>query len=480
MTAIRWRLGGRDLALAWLTGSGVAAIVAASVVASPRAGIAGGVLLAAVLGLSVADPRRVLLGVAVADIALQWDINLGWNDAAAAVGAVGGLNLSVTTLVLGGLLVLWWWDRRPGGPGAPALGWGAAAPLLVFVGAETVSLVAAQDRTLGAYELVLLVQCLVLFAYVAGTVRTSGDVRFLLDALTAVLLVEALLIMTFAVTGADAHAIGLDTHADEQITTNGSFVRLGGTVGSPNTAAGFLGLLIPIALANALLPDGSRRRLGATAAACGLVALVLTGSRGGWVAFGIGCVVLAAGGSQLGLLPPGRIVAAALVVAAIAVPFAGWIDARLTQNDRGSASSRVSMSRLAFDMARDHPVFGIGVNNVGIRIPDYKGPEFAGQFVYTIHNRYLLALAEAGPVALLALLWFIAATLARAWRAVRAADPVVAVAGLGVLAAVCAQAVHMSVDIFQSRPQTQGFWLVAGLGAALAAMAARPGAGRAG
>jgi hypothetical protein len=56
----------------------------------------------------------------------------------------------------------------------------------------------------------------------------------------------------------------------------------------------------------------------------------------------------------------------------------------------------------------------------------------------------------------------------------RAADEVVAVAGHGVHAAVSAQAVHMSVDIFQSRPQTQGLWLVAGLGASLAAMAARP------
>ena len=473
MSAIGRRLDGREAALAGATGAAVAAIVGATTVSGPRAGIALGMLLAAALGLSIADPRRVLLAVAVVDVALQWDKNLGWNDAAAAVGAVGGLNLSATTLALGGLFVLWWWDRRPGGPGAPALGWRAAAPLIVFVGAEAFSLVAAQDRTLGGYELVMLVQCLLLFAYVAGTVRTPEDVRFLLDLLCAVLLFEALLIVAFAVTGVDAQAIGLDTRADEQITTNGSFVRVGGTVGSPNTAAGFLGLLIPLALARSLLP-GDGRRIGAAAAAFGLVALLLTGSRGGWVAFGVGCAVLAAGGLYLRLLPAGRIAVAALVVAVIALPFGGWIGARLTDNDRGSASSRVSMSRLAVDMARDHPVLGIGVNNVGIRISDYAGPEFAGQFLYTIHNRYLLALAEAGPLALAALVWFLVATLLGARRAMRAADPVVAVAGLGVLAAVSAQAVHMSVDIFQSRPQTQGLWLVAGLGAALAAMAAAP------
>ena len=89
---------------------------------------------------------------------------------------------------------------------------------------KTQVVVSAQNRMLGGYELVLLIQCLVLFVYVAGTVRTRDEVRFLLDALTGVLLFEALLIMAFAVTGVDAHSVGLDTHVDEQITTSGSFV----------------------------------------------------------------------------------------------------------------------------------------------------------------------------------------------------------------------------------------------------------------
>jgi O-antigen ligase len=129
------------------------------------------------------------------------------------------------------------------------------------------------------------------------------------------------------------------------------------------------------------------------------------------------------------------------------------------------------MAQLAWNMIEDHPLLGVGVNNVGVRIPDYKGPEFAGHFLYTIHNRYLLAWAEAGIGAAIALVWFLLATLGRAARAARAVDPLVAATGLAIGGAVAAQAVHMSVDIFQSRPQTQGLWLVAGLAAALGVVA---------
>jgi putative inorganic carbon (HCO3(-)) transporter len=446
MSTLRSRRVHEELPLAGATGMLAGSLVFATAVVPPRWAMLGLVAAAGVCVIAaVGDARRVLLALAILDVPLQWDINFGYREDAAEIGALGGLNVSITTMALLGLYTLWWWKRRP------ELRWRPAAPLLAFVGIEALSLTVARDRGLGAYEVVMLVQTLALFVYVASTVRTPADVRFLVTMLCGALLVEALIIVALGVAGGGA--------------------RLGGTVGSPNTAASFLGLVIPLALAHSLAP-GPRalRLLGAVAAGTGLIALIMTGSRGGWLGFVISFAVLALGGARLGLVRARGVAVAALVLALLAVPFANVIEARVTSDDRGSAESRVSMAHLAWDIIEDHPLLGVGANNVGGRIADYQGPEFAGQFLYTIHNRYLLAWAEAGVGAALALVWFLLATLARAGRATRAADPLVAASGVAIAAAVAAQAVHMSVDIFQSRPQTQGLWLVAGLAAAVAAM----------
>src|SRR5690606_7843021 len=71
--------------------------------------------------------------------------------------------------------------------------------------------------------------------------------------------------------------------------------RVGGTVGSPNSAAAYLSLLIPFCLALATTPINRLMRLLALAAGVlGSIALILTRSRGGWIAFGIAVVLFLA------------------------------------------------------------------------------------------------------------------------------------------------------------------------------------------
>src|SRR5439155_18314025 len=82
---------------------------------------------------------------------------------------------------------------------------------------------------------------------------------------------------------------------------------------------------------------------------------------------------------------------------------------------------------------------------------------------YTVHNKYLLVWSEAGIGALLAFLWFLGSTLRRGWSLWRRDDPLLSPLALGLTAGIIGQTVHMSVDIFQSRPQIQLLWLVAGL-----------------
>ena len=100
------------------------------------------------------------LRVVLLDIPLHWDVNLGWRPEAAAVGAVGGIGISATTLALCGLYALWIAERTAGRT-HPLRLW-PALPLVAYVGVTALSLIVAEDRQLGLFELVLLLQTLLL------------------------------------------------------------------------------------------------------------------------------------------------------------------------------------------------------------------------------------------------------------------------------------------------------------------------------
>jgi hypothetical protein len=91
------------------------------------------------------------------------------------------------------------------------------------------------------------------------------------------------------------------------------------------------------------------------------------------------------------------------------------------------------------------------------------GPEFSRSWIYTVHDKYLLVWAGSGIGALLAFVWFLVATVRRGLLASRSADPVLAAIAIALTGAVIGQMVHMTVELFQSRPQVQLLWVIAGL-----------------
>jgi O-antigen ligase len=119
--------------------------------------------------------------------------------------------------------------------------------------------------------------------------------------------------------------------------------------------------------------------------------------------------------------------------------------------------------QLAWSIIKDHPVFGVGANNFALVIPQYTTPAIANVWLYTVHNNYLLVWAETGVVGLGAFIAFLLVTVGRGWRVWRVRDRVLSPLALGLAAAVIGHMVHMLVDLFNMRPETQLLWLVAGL-----------------
>jgi O-antigen ligase len=130
----------------------------------------------------------------------------------------------------------------------------------------------------------------------------------------------------------------------------------------------------------------------------------------------------------------------------------------------------VPLIKLTSQILERDPFLGVGINNVGLVMHDSASLDFARDWIYTVHNKYLLVWAEAGFGALLAFLWFLLSAIRRGVRFWIAGDGGLAPLALGLAAAIVGEMVHMTVEIFQSRPQVQLLWLIAALLAAMNCM----------
>jgi O-antigen ligase len=123
-------------------------------------------------------------------------------------------------------------------------------------------------------------------------------------------------------------------------------------------------------------------------------------------------------------------------------------------------------------MINDHPIFGVGANNYVAALREYEST-FTGDWLYTVHNRYLLVWAETGIGGLVAFIWFFLTTIRRGWIGWRLNDPVLSPVALGFTAALAARMVHMFVDIFSDRAETQLVWVIAALVVSISRMEKR-------
>ena len=422
------------------------------------------VILTPFLALTLDWVPRLLLAVAIFDIPLQVGTHLYYREKEAAVGALGGLSVSATTVVLAGLYVSWLirsllrkdLRRQPGHQ--------INIALLTYIAINIVSVFIAQDTSLALFEVILLLESSLLFFYVANLVRSPRDVGFVVSCLLLGCLVESAIMIVMRATVTPATFWNLPIHLHADWGRHGSFMRVGGTVGSPNFAAGYLSVCLALA-ASVLLTNLSRRykMLATSVLGLGSVALILTGSRGGWIALVLAVFILGFGAwRRRGLSLKMPLVTAGLFLV-LYWPFHNLISARVFGDDKGSAESRVPLMNLAFRIVEANPVLGVGANNFTVVMNRYLSPEFREGFLFAVHNKYLLVLAETGAIGLLAFLAFLLGTVRRGWLCWRLCDEPLAFLALGLVAGLVGHMVHMTVDVFRGRPTQQLIWLIAGL-----------------
>lgn len=418
--------------------------------------------------LALRDVRRALLAAILLDIPLQFDAHLGYREDVSDLGALAGINVSVTTVALVVLYAIWGIQLLTKRPDTPRPAFRASLPAAAYLAVVTLSVSWARDPSLAVFSAALILQMYLLFLYVASTVRTREEVVFILTFLLIGLVLESSIIIVARVTGLDFNLLGARSRSFVDQAAPGEN-RVSGTLRSPAAAAAYLSQLTAPCVAVLVARFDHRLKMLALAA-LGLsgIALIFTLTRGGWIAAALSVALFCALAWHRGWLPPAVPLVLGLIVAGVGAVFQGSILIRFFGDDRGAALARVHLMSLAWNMIRDHPILGVGANNFAFVLPEYTTPEFGGKWLYTVHSAYYLTWAELGIFGLLAFVTFLLVAIARAWRVWRWRDRTLSPLALGFGTALVGHLSHLFVDVFNARPHFQPVWLVAGLLAALA------------
>ena len=227
-------------------------------------------------------------------------------------------------------------------------------------------------------------------------------------------------------------------------------------------AGSFLGLGLAPILMMLKTPVSYRLKIfTAVSFGLGTVALVLTFSRGGWLAFVTSMLVVLCASRMRHLFRVRFLILAFTTVLIVILPFRDLILARL--NASGGTQSRIPLMQIAWQMIEANPLLGVGVNNFFFALPNYAGPEFSGDWLAIVHNQFLLIWSESGFLALLTFVAFILTSIWHGLRAVARAREPLALLAVGLTASMVGMVPNMFVERFVNRPQIGLLWLIAAL-----------------
>jgi O-antigen ligase len=278
-------------------------------------------------------------------------------------------------------------------------------------------------RTLPALEIVRMLKCLLLFLVLVNELRRVQQFGHVVVALmTGVLLQSSIgLLQLILNRRLGLQAIGESTeevamvHSQSTLVTRELVNRVGGLLGHSNVLAVFLALLLPVGLALLFTDVDLRLRLFCLVTVLsGTAALIATLSRTGWVGYGAALL----GVLSLGSLAPGswrrhgiKRLLVLVAIGAVLLIFSRPILLRLFFSEEGAVRVRWEWASTAWQMVKDKPIFGHGLNQYIYQMAPYTkygdltGLHKAyGKLLPVVHNNYMIVWSEQGTLGLVAFL----------------------------------------------------------------------------
>ncbi|MFO0947993.1 MAG: O-antigen ligase family protein [Planctomycetota bacterium] len=443
------------------------------------------ILLGLMTGTGVfwaADIKRVLLYVFV------FTASIDINKALIVEGGVlaPGLSLTVADVFFFPLVLVWLWDKKV--IRKERIDYGDVRwPMWLFLGWMWLTAILSLERFGGILAAITYSKYFLTTVVLADIIRDVKTLRGVLCVFAAGLVLQILMVSAQFVTrshleiqGAKATELGTKLVFEQ---AGGLHVfRPSGFLHHPNVLADYLTFLLPTMLL--FLLQGPQRIGKTTWTAAGVLfvggmgAMVVSLSRGGWIAFGAAVVFLLYMGFRKRLVRQDQIVFFAAVaflggiVTIVAFPAAYY---RITQSDQRSAESRWAMTEQALLIIRRNPVFGVGLGGYNRAAQQNIPPSFSNISEYfqqkllegIVHNRYLLTASEHGIPGIVFLFLLVGSFIVAYLRVPRWADPSYCLLGLGLASSLVAQLVFYAFDHFYTDIRILLCWVAFGILAAL-------------
>jgi O-antigen ligase len=417
------------------------------------------------VALAIGNLRKLLLALILLDIPLQLDIALGSYWYLDYTGAINGYFISLTTICLAILYLVWVLEFLVKKDIASRPLIRPNLYLTLYLVITFLTMVTGELQKLASYEIFLLIQIFFLYFYVINKIRKKNEVLFILVFLLVGMIAESLIIMLMQVIGEGFSFAGIVGNIYASATTTGGISRIGGTLVSANTAGSYFSMLLLPAFSIIVTKlNKPYKWLGVAAFICGMIALILTGSRGAWIATFISFIIFGIIAVRKGRLKLSVLLIGASIGILIGILFYGSIYERIFGYDLGSAASRSQQYQVALQIIKNHPIFGVGANNYANALRQYlaQNPD-SSVFKWVVHNKYLLVWAETGIFGLFFFVMFLISTIRQGFKISQTNDSFLSPIALSFVAAISGQMAHMFFDVFHGRPQVQLLWLIAAL-----------------
>jgi O-antigen ligase len=342
-------------------------------------------------------------------------------------------------------------------------------PALCFIATGLLSVFNAKDPILSAFELALIIELFLVFFYLANHLRNIDDFRFVIHVLLVGFLILALSVIAMYFFGSYSF-MGLGS--ETLVTQGDNIVRSSGLIIHPNSAGAYLSFLSIIAFAILLMDKSAhlRKPLAFIALVLGLVALILTFSRSGWVSFAIAGLVFSLLALRRRWLKWEYVVLSIVILSLLLFLYREQILLRLFGDDGGAAAARMPLNLIALNMIKTHPWIGVGINNFVTVAPDYLTLETYKEWIGPAHNKYLLVWSETGTIGIISFMLFYLAITRENWNCYKSNTQMFSILGAAVLSGLCGFAVHMMASPFRSRSELLLLWIIAAISTSMSCL----------
>jgi O-antigen ligase len=239
------------------------------------------------------------------------------------------------------------------------------------------------------------------------------------------------------------------------ITEQGEIPRPGGTVGSNSGIfAGFIMPILLIAIAHLMSQETSTRaRMYLLfTVLLGSISLILTIRRSAYAGAFLGFIWIVIVGYRKNIIKPRIFIVTATLIGIILLSLPvilTVVESVRTENRLTSAyDERLGLMKMAINVIENHPIAGVGPGAYDIVFKKYLTPELSDQWLFTVHNAYLLMMAEIGVVGGLALILFLLTGIRLCLRVSNASNPTLRATGLGLSGGIIAVSFEMYWEPF--------------------------------